>query len=149
MANFEAFRWNFSSSTNAEIGRSVYLVTLHAMNGAGFYNDVVFFPLLMLIGLRISLIKWSVFFLFPKAFTWCRKKPKIGSHNFFVVIFLKKKKWRVHLQLVKNNSQFFKQPVHSFSHKSLDKNLWKDITLSGVWFFSSSSSFLKVININE
>ena len=25
MANFEAFRWNFSSSTNPEIGRSEYV----------------------------------------------------------------------------------------------------------------------------
>ena len=26
MANFKAFRWNFSLSTNSEIGRSVYAV---------------------------------------------------------------------------------------------------------------------------
>ena len=26
MANFEAFRWNFLSSTNSEIGRSVFLL---------------------------------------------------------------------------------------------------------------------------
>ena len=85
MANFEAFQWNFSSSTNPEFGRSVVLfwleLALSLICGFFFFffrENVLIFPFFFKSSMSTSLLycNWKI-----------KPKKYIKIHRFFVKMY--------------------------------------------------------------
>ena len=88
MANFEAFHWNFSSSTNPQIVRSVQLLCI-----LNTYNDMI---LTCLVGHNSQPMRFYAHILFYKL-----EKSSIKKHVFLYLFFvgiLQKKTYIRHIR---------------------------------------------------